>query len=130
MLIKLFILNTELRAVAVRVTGSGEFEYLQGHELYMEPIDKSVKRIAKEIADLDLEEGNFMLVRRESATVISNDGCRVESIVTYAYKCGSECVDLSHSGYNWITVDKVIRSLCDTGKYFEAAYLNEACEVV
>ena len=131
MLVKLFILHKDLHSVAVKPEDvDSEFEFIQGNDLYMEPADDAVRRIAKNAIGEQIGDSEFKLVRRESTTVINNGTCSVDSVAVYVHECKYGEVELRNTGYDWIPVSRVISSLCDCGKYFEAAYLDEACKVV
>lgn len=63
MVIRLFILNKDNHCVAVKSDGS--YECLSGGDLYMEPIDEAVKRIADEYLGVQLDSDRLNLVRRK-----------------------------------------------------------------
>lgn len=131
MLIKLFIIQRKLSSIALKPIEDGkDFEFLQGHDMYMEPADDAVRRIAKSIIDIPIDSENLKLVRRESTTVISDGTCSVDSVAVYVYNCHEYGdVELRDTGYDWIPIDRAISDLCNHSKYFEAAYIDEACKV-
>lgn len=130
MLIKLFILNKDLQSVAVWENSDYYYEYIQGHDQYMESTDKAVSRIAREAIGAYLDEKRIVLVRRESSTIVRKGACKVNSVATFLYECRDSEVDLSKTKYEWVKVSEVISELCDCEKYFEVAYLSEACDMV
>ena len=130
MLIVLFVLNKELRSVAVCVIGNDGYSFPQGNNNYMESSDTAVVRIAKEQLGIELDKDRVKFVRKESSTVANGKTCTINSIMTYLYEIHDGEISLDDSDYSWVEVSRVIDELVDCNKYFEAAYLGEVCEVV
>lgn len=130
MLIELFMLNKKRDRVIVKRSDDGSgYEYIHGDDLYMEPADVAVNRIARESLNVELKEERLSLVRSESSTVVNNGACSVMRVVTYLYRCESDDINLSDSSYEWHSVEDIVKRMCYNGRFYEAAYLIEVCGV-
>lgn len=130
MRIVLFILNKETRNLAAHINiYSHEYEYITGETASMENEHDAVIRIAMEEIGLTLQRSKLKFIRRESSSVLRGRDTSVNSLTTFVYECKGDEFDLSNTCYEWFDVSDILSDMCDRNKYFEAAYLSEACEV-
>lgn len=51
-------------------------------------------------------------------------------MAVYVYEINDGEVSLTGTKYLWVKVDQILSDLCDSNRYFEAAYLSEAYNVL
>lgn len=123
MLVILFLFDKEHNMVLLKEL-KDSYEYINSNSVRTETATEAVRRIAYDQVNLNIDDNGLKFVRRESYTVKMKGICYVNTVVTFSYDCGD--ADLSSSNYSRVNYDDAIRTLCSRGKYFQAAYLEEA----
>lgn len=130
MKIVLYVFDKDTNCVATHVNGyNNKYEFISGSAKGIEGPTDALIRIVKE-AGLDLDRSKLKYVRRESHSCISGRDSIVNSITTFGYISSFNELELSATCFGWYVVDDVITALCKQGKYFEAAYIDEAYKAV